>query len=880
MPRAPLLEPPLVDDSDVTLSPQQPPVSAHHPVLSILEHVADVHRGFLLRQTEVHRRYLQLQAQLETSVGRGTVRSLGDPASAKSVPPAPPPAGAVTSSSPRFDREQLLVHSRGVISEIFGPRFAAQDGFRRQTRLPEPPLLLVDRVIDLVGEPASMGPGTIRTQTDVQLGGWYLDPCGRMSAGLVAEAGQADLMLMSWLGVDLATGGERVCRLVGCELVFHGHLPRPGDTLDFTIGVDAHRVHNGLMLFSLHYDCTVAGQAVLTMRNGEAGFFTDDELADRRGVLWDPQQETARDDGPVDAPPVRCSLDRFGPAAVLAFAEGRAADCFGDEWRVTWSHVRTPRIGSGRLQLLDEVTEFDPAGGPWGRGYLRATTVIQPDDWFFAGHFHDDPCMPATLMVEAGMQAMAFYLAAAGCTIERDGWRFEPATEESFVLRCQGQVTPLSRQLTYEVFVSGFSAGPRPTLYADVLGTVEGVQTFHVRRLVLSLVPDAPLEHWQALGPPRVQRTGDLVPLRSLGGLVGHTEDGRACEVQGRNFDYRAMLTLAWGAPRDWPAAALGAIEETRRHQRLPGPPYLFISRATRMDASLGEIRSGASVTVEYDVPEEAWFFDSGVRRSLPLAALVEVALQPCGLLAAYVRGLPDGEEENVIRNLDGDFQVAGHVPQGTQTLSTRVELRSDVRFAGSLIQSFDVECTADGVGVMVGRASFGFFPRAALDAQVGVPTTEADRAQVNAPSDVTVELRDRPARYFGGPLRLPGPMLLMLDRITGFWPTGGSAGAGSTARRTRHRPGRLVLQGPFFRRSGATGLPWPGGDEPAPPVLLHRNGARRGRGQRSLRTGHAGTGGLEVPGPGAAHERHGHRRSRDPGGRRRLRVGTGLALG
>ncbi len=688
------------------------------------------------------------------------------------------PAGEKLPAGPKFDREQLLIHSRGVISQLFGPQFAAQDGLRRQTRLPEPPLLLVDRVIAIDAVPASMGTGTIRTQTDVRLDGWYLDPCGRMSAGLVMEAGQADLMLTSWLGADLVNADERVFRLLDSHLTFHGGLPRPGDTLDYTIGIDGHQDHNGVRLFSFHSECSVAGEPKLALRAGQAGYFTDAELAATGGVIWDPAAEPCRDDGPVESPPLLCGRRHFDAAAVLAFASGRPAECFGEQWRATGAHLRTPRIGSGRLRLLDDVSDLDPGGGPWGRGYLCASYAVRPDDWFFASHFHNDPCMPGTLMLEASLQAMAFYIASVGCTIDRDGWRFEPAPDEPILLRFRGQVTPSSKILTYEVFVSGFSAGPRPTLYADVLCTVDGVKAFHARRLGLCLVPDAPLDHWSVLGPPAVQRTGDVVPLRSLGGLVGHVEDPRAVTVDGFQFGYRAMLATAWGGWADAVGETVAAeLDQTRRYPRLPGPPYLFISRITEADWSRREVRSDASLTVEYDVPREAWFFDAGVSPSMPITALLEVALQPCGLLAT--RLIAAGPDDVVYRNLDGDFQFVGHVRPEARTLATRVELRSSSRFGGSVLQSFAIECRADGVPIMTGTAGFGFFPQVALAAQVGLPTSDAERAQLLAPSEMRVQLRDRPTRYSGGPLRLPGPMLLMLDRITGFWPQGGAAGLG-----------------------------------------------------------------------------------------------------
>ena len=63
------------------------------------------------------------------------------------------------------------------------------------------------------------------------------------------------------------------------------------------------------------------------------------------------------------------------------------------------NHVRTPTIARGRMLFFDDVVTFDPQGGPWGRGYLRADDHLTPDKWFFAGHFKNDPCMPGTMML-------------------------------------------------------------------------------------------------------------------------------------------------------------------------------------------------------------------------------------------------------------------------------------------------------------------------------------------------------------------------------------------------------------------------------------------------------------------------------------------------
>ena len=76
-----------------------------------------------------------------------------------------------------------------------------------------------------------------------------------MPAGILIESGQADLMLISWLGVDLHNRGDRVYRLLGCELTFHGQLPAIGETLRYEISIDGHARHGDVGLFFFHYDC-------------------------------------------------------------------------------------------------------------------------------------------------------------------------------------------------------------------------------------------------------------------------------------------------------------------------------------------------------------------------------------------------------------------------------------------------------------------------------------------------------------------------------------------------------------------------------------------------------------------------------------------------
>ncbi|MBK7050134.1 MAG: polyketide synthase dehydratase domain-containing protein [Rhodoferax sp.] len=680
---------------------------------------------------------------------------------------------------PKFNRAQLEVLAGGKISSVFGPLFAGQDGYARQVRMPEPPLLLADRVTGIDAVPGSMGKGTLWTETDVRADSWYLDGEGRMPAGVMIESGQADLLLISWLGVDALNQGERVYRLLGCDLTWHGGLPVPGDTLCYDIHVDGHATQGDVRLFFFHYDCQVRGQSRLTVRNGQAGFFTDEELANSAGVLWDPVQEVPAQ-AQLDAPAVPCKKTGFSPAELQAFASGRPFECFGAGWETTQPHVRSPRITAEKMRFLHEVTAFDAQGGPWGRGYLRAETPVTPDDWFFKGHFKNDPCMPGTLMFDGCLQAMSIYLAALGFTVERDGWRFEPVPDTKYPMRCRGQVTPTSKHLVYEVFVSSVKAGPIPTVFADLLCTVDGRKAFHARGVGLQLVPDWPLEHWQHLAPAATQLTGESVPLRSLAGLVDYREPKPAATVDGFAFDYHSLLACAWGPP----SAAFGPFyarfDGTRRAARLPGPPYHFMSRVTALDGPIGGMKAGTSVEVEYDVPVEQWYFEQNGNPTMPFCVVMEAALQPCGWLASYVGSALTSETDMLFRNLDGTGTLLQEIFPTSGIFRTRVKMLSVSQSAGMIIENFEVECYVGEQRVFEMKTVFGFFPKEAFENQVGLPVSPPERAWLESPVENVIDLTLRPAKYCDGPLHLPGAMLLMLDRVTGFWPQGGPKGLGS----------------------------------------------------------------------------------------------------
>lgn len=786
--------------ADAGTEPVQPAVMASaHPLLAQYQaqiaQLASCQSDFFEQQAQTHQRYLALKHEAMQVLLRAAANAPANvPAHAQaiavvppisrpgpisnpqltavtaSVEPPPPSPGVVTDiqrqpCGPQFSREQLVVHAGGRISTIFGPAFAGQDDFPRQVRMPSPPLLLADRVIGLDAVADSMGTGVIWTETDICRDSWYLHQ-GHMPAGVLIEAGQADLMLISWLGVDRFNRGERVYRLLGCELTYHGDLPRAGETVRFEITLDGHAALGDVRLMFFHYEGMNGDRRQLSVRKGEAGFFSDAELADSAGCLWSPEQQSIVAEPRLDPPAVARIPAQLSRGQLQSLAAGDAFACFGEGYEFSQTHTRTPGLPSGQMLLLDRVSDLSANGGPWARGYLRAELDIDPGQWFFDGHFKNDPCMPGTLMFEGCLQALAIYLVAMGHGLERDGWRFQPVPELPYQLQCRGQVTPRSRLLVTEIFVEEIIAGPVPTVYADLLCTVDGLKAFHARRVALQLVPDWPLCAMPAVREEAARQTG---PVASVDGFA---------------FDQNSLLACAFGRPSEAFGPIYRRFDGPQRVARLPSPPYLFMSRISEVHGEIGVMKAGARVAAEYDVPADAWYFDRNGVRTMPFAVLLEAALQPCGWLSSYVGSALTEDGELGFRNLDGEGHLSEEIFGDSGTLTTEVTLTDVSATGGMIIENFSVRCRLGNREIYRLETVFGFFPPAALANQAGLRTDAGQRELFERESNLVIDLAGASSGapghgVAGDRLRMADGMLLMIDRIDGHWPNAGAAGLG-----------------------------------------------------------------------------------------------------
>ncbi len=154
-------------------------------------------------------------------------------------------------------------------------------------------VMMVDRLSG-EGEPRSMTKGRVITEHDIFPHAWYLDG-GRIPTCIAVEAGQADLFLSGYLGIDFITRGLAVYRLLDAVVTFHRGLPGPGETINYDIRIERFFRQGDTWLFRFFFEATVAGEPLLSMRDGCAGFFSSAALEAGKGIvrpLVDPRPTT------------------------------------------------------------------------------------------------------------------------------------------------------------------------------------------------------------------------------------------------------------------------------------------------------------------------------------------------------------------------------------------------------------------------------------------------------------------------------------------------------------------------------------------------------------------------------------------------------------
>jgi 3-oxoacyl-(acyl-carrier-protein) synthase/3-hydroxymyristoyl/3-hydroxydecanoyl-(acyl carrier protein) dehydratase len=660
-----------------------------------------------------------------------------------------------------FDRAQCLEFAVGSMARVLGPAFAEVDTFPTRVRLPDEPLMLVDRIVSIDAEPRSMKPGQLITEHNIKPSDWYLDN-GRIPPCIAIESGQADLFLSGYLGIDFQTRGRAVYRLLDAVVTFHRGLPGPGEVIRYDIRIERFFRQGDTWFFRFQFDGTVNGQPLLTMREGCAGFFTANELAAGRGVVDHSQNRQSSDGDKSAAMFVPVDVTNLDAHQLDALRAGDLPCCFGPLF--AGLNIRDPRrLPGGKMKLIHRVAHLDPRGGRYGRGVIRAEADIHPDDWFLTCHFVDDRVMPGTLMYECCLHTLRIYLMSMGWVGEQKNVAWEPIPGVASRLKCRGQVIETTQVAAYEVSIKELGFRPEPYAIADAIMYADGKAIVEIIDMTLQLSGSS-REKLQAIWGKNPK--SEIRNPKQIQSSKSQIQDREPL------FDHDRILAFAVGKPSEAFGEPYRVFDEGRFIARLPGPPYHFLDRIITIQAEPWKMKPGGIVESQYDVPPDAWYFQANRQPRMPYAVLLEIALQTCGWTAAFMGSALTSPDDLHFRNLGGEAVQLAEVTPHSGTLTTNVKVAKVSHSGGMIIQPYDFEIH-DGIQpVYRGNTYFGFFTPQALAQQVGIrdaaiyPITDTDRAN------------SKKIPYPSTP-PFPDSRLRMVDNIDLYLSDGGPHGMG-----------------------------------------------------------------------------------------------------
>ncbi len=406
-----------------------------------------------------HERFLEFSSRNMDAMARQlTAIARTEPATA---PPPEPPA----CPPPFLDRDQCLEYAVGKAGNVLGPEFDIIDTYPVRVRLPAEPLMLVDRIMEIQGEMLSLTSGKIVTQHDVHEGAWYLDG-NRAPVSISIEAGQADLFLCAWMGIDHRVKGRRKYRLLDAKVTFHRSLPAPGETIEYHIEIDRFLKQGEIYLFFFHYKGYIDGLPFISMRDGCAGFFTEQEVENSGGIILKKEDREIQPGLEPVAPLTEMARESYSDSQVEALRRGDLETAFGPAFkgRVPGRHQWLP---GGRMTLIHRVLDLAPRGGRFGLGRIIAEADIHPDDWFLTCHFVDDMVMPGTLMYECCAHALRIFIQRMGWISPDASVHYDVLPNNESDLKCRGPVTRETKKARYDIEIKEMGYSPEPYVIAD-----------------------------------------------------------------------------------------------------------------------------------------------------------------------------------------------------------------------------------------------------------------------------------------------------------------------------------------------------------------------------------------------------------------------------
>lgn len=348
-----------------------------------------------------------------------------------------------------YGYERILAFSNGKPSEAFGAPYKIFDGDdgsgRRIARLPRPPYQFLDRVTKADSEPfAMLAGGTIEAAYDVPADAWYFDAGGAGKTMPFAVLLEAALQPCGWfsayMGSALRSDTDLAYRNLGGKAV--QLRPVTPDSGTLTTRVVATKVSQSAGMIIQEFTFHVSDSAGLVYE-GETmfGFFSADALAKQVGLRG------------------------------AALPEGLNKGAFA-------TYPERGALPRAPMLMVDHVVSLSlGAGGKHGLGHVHGRKAVNPAEWFFEAHFYQDPVMPGSLGLEAGLQLLML----AASEMWPDAAGFQAVTcGETHSWTYRGQVVPRNARTDVVMDITAVDEAKR-VVRGDGVLLVDGLPIYEMK---------------------------------------------------------------------------------------------------------------------------------------------------------------------------------------------------------------------------------------------------------------------------------------------------------------------------------------------------------------------------------------------------------------
>ncbi len=201
-----------------------------------------------------------------------------------------------------------------------------------------------------------------------------------------------------------------------------------------------------------------------------------------------------------------------------------------------------------------------------------------------------------------------------------------------------------------------------------------------------------------------------------------------------------------------------------RRIPRLPNGDLRFIDRVINIQGDVEKVKVNSSLVSEFNLPTQDWYLKNQ-DTALPYVSLMELALQPCGFLSAFMGSIKDMSALDLyFRNLDGEGTLMAWPAISGQIITNRVELLSASTIKNVIIQVYSFELALRGKPFYKGKSTFGYFTQPMLANQSGLDGNQKTTPWKlnNSGSGKWIEINSLPTDSLN-----PGlPQLPIIDRL------------------------------------------------------------------------------------------------------------------